>query len=80
MFGNPKSEALLCIYFSEQCFTSIEFHLRFTAVNAKFWDFSPSLLGSVSFICCDFGIGVSMRGTSRPVSDSGPLNTYCHKS
>ena len=25
------------------------FHLRFTAVNAKFWDYSPSLLGSVSF-------------------------------
>ena len=40
VFGNPKSETLVCIYFSEQCFTSI---------NAKFWDFSPSLLGSVLF-------------------------------
>ena len=28
VFGNPKSEALLCIYFSEQCFTSIEFPLK----------------------------------------------------
>ena len=24
VFGNPKSETLVCIYFSEQCFTSIE--------------------------------------------------------
>ena len=27
VFGNPKSETLVCIYFSEQCFTSIEFPL-----------------------------------------------------
>ena len=49
VFGNPKSETLVCICFNEQCFTSIEFPLRFTAVNAKFWDFSPPLLGSVLF-------------------------------
>ena len=54
VFGNPKSETLVCIYFSEQCFTSIEFPL-ITAVNAKVWDFSPSLLGSqYYFICCDW--------------------------
>ena len=53
----------------------LSFHLRFTAVNAKFWDFLPSLLGSVSIILSVvIGIRVSMRGTSRPVSDSGPLN------
>ena len=51
----------------------LSFHLRFTAVNAKFWDFSPSLLGSVLFYVV-IGIRVSMRGTLRPVSDSGPLN------
>ena len=28
VFGNPKSETLLCIYFSEQCFTSIDFPLK----------------------------------------------------
>ena len=28
VFGNPKSETLVCIYFSEQCFTSIEFPLK----------------------------------------------------
>ena len=49
----------------------LSFQLRFTAVNAKFWDFSPSLLGSVLFYLF---IRVSTRGTSRPVSDSGPLN------
>ena len=49
VFGNPKSETLVCIYFSEQCYTSIEFPLKFTGVNAKFWEFSPSLLGSVLF-------------------------------
>ena len=27
----------------------LSFHVRFTAANVKFWDFSPSLLGSVSF-------------------------------
>ena len=32
----------------------LSFHLRFTAVNAIFWDFSPFFLGSVSFICCDW--------------------------
>ena len=36
VFGNPKSETLVCICFNEQCFTSIEFPLKFTAVNAKF--------------------------------------------
>ena len=25
VFGNPKSEMFVCIYFSEQCFTSINF-------------------------------------------------------
>ena len=28
LFGNPKSETLVVIYFSEQCFTSIEFLLK----------------------------------------------------
>ena len=52
----------------------LSFHLKFTAVNAKFWDFSPSLLGQCIILSVVIGIRVSMRGTSRPVSDSGPLN------
>ena len=51
----------------------LSFHLRFTAVFAKLWDFSPSLLGNVLFYVV-MGVRVSTRGTSRPVSDSGPLN------
>ena len=27
----------------------VSFHKRFTAVNAKLWDFSPTLLGNVLF-------------------------------
>ena len=53
VFGNPKSETLVCIYFRfilvNNASRQLSFHLRFTAVNAKFWDFSPSLLGSVLF-------------------------------
>ena len=29
--------------------SQLSFHLRFTVVNAKVWDFSPSLLGSILF-------------------------------
>ena len=46
VFGNPKKEMFVCIYFSEQCFTSIKFAPK---VHPKFWDFSPSLLGNVLF-------------------------------
>ena len=49
VFGNPKSETLVCIYFSEQCSRRLSFHLWFTAVNAKFWEFLSSLLVSVLF-------------------------------
>ena len=58
VFGNPKSETLLCIYFSEQCFTPI------FAITS----------GKCIILSVVIGIRVSMRGTSRPVSDSGPLN------
>ena len=52
----------------------LSFHLRFTAVNAKFWDFSPSLSKKCIILSVVIGMRVSMRGTSRPVSNSGPLN------
>ena len=45
VFVNPKSAETFTLHFSSQ----LSLHLRFTAVNAKFWDFSPSLLGSVLF-------------------------------
>ena len=44
VFGNPKSETLV-----SNASRQLSFHFRFTAVNAKFWDYSPSLLGSVLF-------------------------------
>ena len=62
VFGNPKSETLVCIYFSEQCFTSKI--LGFFAITSR-----KCIILSVVI-----GIRVSMRGTSRPVSDSRPLN------
>ena len=53
----------------------LSFHLRFTAVNGKFWDFSPSLLDRKCIILSVvIGIRISMCGTSCTVSDSGPLN------
>ena len=54
----------------------LSFHLRFTAINTKFWDFSSLLLDNVLLIFLSVVIGarVSMRGISCLVSDSGPLN------
>ena len=50
VFGNPKSETLDSVFILvNNASRQLSFHLRFTAVNAKFWDFSPSLLGSVLF-------------------------------
>ena len=50
VFGNPKSETLVSVFILvNNASRQLSFHLRFTAVNAKFWDFSPSLLGSVLF-------------------------------
>ena len=42
VFGNPKSETLVCIYFSEQCVTSIEFPLSGDrSENSNFFLFAP---------------------------------------
>ena len=51
----------------------LSFHLRFTAVNAKFWDFFAIASRKCIILSVVIGVRVSMRGTSRPVSDSGPL-------
>ena len=51
VFGNPKSETFVCacLFLVNTASRQLRFHLRFTAVNAKFWDFTPSLLGNVLF-------------------------------
>ena len=47
----------------------------------NFGIFSPSLLGDVLFYLLVIGDRISLRGTSRPVSDSGPLHvaTFANK-
>ena len=48
VFGNPKTETFVFILVNNAS-RQLRLYLRFTAINAKFWDFSPSLLGNVLF-------------------------------
>ena len=51
----------------------LSFHLRFTAVNARFWDFFAITSWLCIILSVVSGVRVSMRGTSPSVSDSGQL-------
>ena len=74
VFGNPKSETLVCIYFSEQCFTSIEFPLKVHRCYCEILGFFAITSRKSIILSVVISTRVSMRVTSRPVSDSGPLN------
>ena len=64
LFGNPKSETLVCIYLSEQCFTSIKFPLKVHRCLCQILGFFAITSRKCIILSVVIVIRVSMRGTN----------------